>query len=165
MSRILTQNFVTENAYNSFQNAVFNALKDRDIEKLVFVFNRLLASIPYDDYTKAIHQNLMYADFKFPAQEWLYRSSILSLLYGCGVSVIAEAHTNLGQADLIVTYSGVTWVIEIKVAYEGNSPAEKAEEAFLQIEEKNYAKPYSNPVRVGLAIDDTVRQITDWKTE
>ena len=102
-------------------------------------------------------------DFKFPLQEWLYRTAILSLLHGCGVMVIAESHTNLGRADLIVSYCDVTWVIEIKVAYEGQSPAKKAEEALKQIEDNNYAKPYSNPLCVGLAIDDAVRQITDYE--
>ena len=54
-------------------------------------------------------------------------------------------------------------MIEIKVAYEGKSPAKKAEEALKQIEDNNYATPYVHPVCVGLAIDDAVRQITDYK--
>jgi hypothetical protein len=163
LAKLLTQNIFTENAYDSFQNAVFDALENRDIEKLIQVFNRLLASIPYDDYTQAIQQSMMFTDFKFPLQEWLYRTAILSLLHGCGVMVIAESHTNLGRADLIVSYCDVTWVIEIKVDYEGNSPAKKAEEALKQIDDNNYAKPYVQPVCVGLAIDDAVRQITDWR--
>jgi len=96
MSKILTQNIITENAYDSFQTAVLVSLADRNVDKLVLVFNRLLASIPYDDYTQAIQQSMMFTDFKFPLQEWLYRTAILSLLHGCGVMVIAESHTNLG---------------------------------------------------------------------
>ena len=165
MSKLLVQNIITENAYNNFQNALLIALENKDIEKLIFVINRLLASIPYDDYAGAIEQNVVLYDFKFPAQEWLYRSTILSLFLGCGVNVSAEAHSNLGRADLVVAHRGVTWVIEIKVAYEGENPKAKAEEAFRQIEEKNYANPYPNAVCIGLAIDDTVRQITNWKGE
>jgi len=163
MSKILTQNIVTENAYDSFQNAVFDALENRDIDKLIQVFNRLLASIPYDDYTQAIQQSMLFVDFKFPLQEWLYRTAILSLLHGCGVMVVAESHTNLGRADLIVSYCDVTWVIEIKVAYEGKSPAKKAGEALKQIEDNHYARPYVHPVCLGLAIDDSVRQITNYE--
>jgi hypothetical protein len=66
----------------------------------------------------------------------------------------------------VIVHSGVAWVIEIKVAYKdkGDNPAQKAEEAFRQIEEKNYAKPFSNAICIGLAIDDSVRQITNWMT-
>ena len=141
------------------------ALSDKDVKKLVLVFNRLLARIPYDDYTKAIQQNVLFEEFKFPAQEWLYRSSILSLLHGCGVEVNAEAHSNLGRADLVIQHRGVAWVIEIKVAYrdKGDVPATKADEALRQIEDNNYAKPFSNAICIGLAIDDSERQITEWR--
>jgi hypothetical protein len=165
MSQLFTQNIVTENAYNNFRNTLLTALMDKDTEKLVLVFNRLLASIPYDDYAKAIQQNILFYDFKFPAQEWLYRTSILSFLQGCGVMVIPEAHSNAGRSDLVVAHRSVVWVIEIKVAYKGDDPAKKAEEAFRQIEDNNYAKPYSNTVCIGLAIDDAVRQITNWESQ
>ena len=89
----------------------------------------------------------------------------IQTLHGCGVVVIPEAHSNFGRADLVVAHRGVTWVIEIKVAYKGDHPEKKADEAFQQIEDNNYAKPYSNTVCIGLAIDDTARQITNWKGE
>jgi len=165
MSKLLIQNIVTENAYDSFQNVLLISLQDKDIEKLVRVFNRLLASIPYDDYASAILQQFLFDDFKFPVQEWLYRSSILSFLHGCGVMVTPETHSNLGRSDLVIAHRGVTWVIEIKVAYKGQNPATKAEEALQQINDNNYAIPYSNTVCVGLVIDDTVRQITNWESD
>jgi len=56
-------------------------------------------------------------------------------------------------------------VIEIKVAYEGQIPEKKAEEAFQQIINKNYAIQYPDAVCVGLAVDDTVRQITHSKIQ
>ena len=166
MSRLFTQNILNDDSYNYFQGDLFVALMNKDADRLVKVFNRLLACIPYDDYSKAINQHVK-SNFKFPTQEWLYRSSILSFLRGCGVVVTSEAHTNLGRADLVVAHRGVTWVIEIKVAYKekGDNPAKKAEEALKQIEDNNYAKPYSNVVSIGLAIDDSVRQITNWETD
>ena len=119
---------------------------------------------PYDDYTQAIQQNVLFNEFKFPAQEWLYRSTILSFLHGCGVVIFPEVHTYLGRSDLVVSHKGVTWVIEIKVAYKGDQSTKKAEEALLQIDTKKYAKSFQNSVCIGLAIDDAMRQITDWKT-
>jgi len=69
MSKLLIQNIVSANTYDNFQNALLIALMDKDIEKLVHVFNRMLASIPYDDYTGAIKQNIVFNDFKFPVQK------------------------------------------------------------------------------------------------
>jgi len=165
MSKLLTQNIISEKTYNNFESALLIALTDKNTKDLVQLLNHLLAKIPYDDYTRAIEQNILFAGFKFPVQEWLYRTNILSLLYGCGLDVTPEVHGNLGRADLVIVYEGVTWVVEIKVAYKdkGNTPAQKAEEAFRQIEEKKYAIPYTNAVCIGLAIDDSVRQITNWK--
>ena len=166
MSKMFTQNIVSENVYNGFQNAVHAALREKDMEKLVQVFNRLLAGIPYDDYSRTIKQDIQYDNLKIPVQEWLYRSSLLSLLLGCGVDVTPEAHSSLGRADLVIRYGGFVWVIEFKVAYKSEKPEKKAKKAIQQIEEKNYAKLYPDAVCVGLVIDDAKRQITkiEWAT-
>ena len=109
--------------------------------------------------------SLIFDDFKFPAQEWLYRTSILTLLNGCGVEVNAEAHSNLGRADLTILHRGFAWVIEIKVVCrdKGDDPVTKADEALKQIEDNNYAKPFSNAICIGLAIDDSERKIMEWR--
>ena len=96
-------------------------------------------------------------------QEWLYRSNIISFLRGCGVLVFAEMHSNKGRSDITISHKGKTWVIELKVAYEGENPATKAEEALRQITDINYAGIYPDAVCVGMAIDDTLRQITHSK--
>ena len=162
MSRLLAQNVLPENTYNYSQNDLLAALMYKDIEKLINVLNRLLASIPYDDFSAAARQSISDNNYKIKPQEWLYRSTILAFLRGCGVVVIAEMHANLGRADLVVSHKGKTWIIEIKVACEGESPKEKAEEAIRQIMDKNYAKPYPDAICVGLAIDDSQRQITSY---
>jgi len=87
----------------------------------------------------------------------------LAFLRGCGVSVFAELHTNLGRPDIVIVAYGKTWVIELKVAYTGENPAQKAEEALQQIIDKNYATPYPDAVCISLAIDDVARQITNSK--
>ena len=73
-------------------------------------------------------------------------------------------HTNRGRSNIVIFHKVKTWVIELKVAYQDESPAKKAEEALQQIMDKNYASPYPDAVCVGMAIDDKVRQITDVKT-
>jgi hypothetical protein len=160
MSQLLTQNLVSVTAYNNFRKTLLTALDNKDVELLVHVFNRLLSSIPFDDYTKAFNQIFVFNEFKFPVQEWLYRSTILSFLRGCGVDVAPEIHTNMGRSDLVIAYKSDTWVIEIKVAYEGQNPETKAKQALQQMETKNYAKQYDNAISIVLVIDDATRLIT-----
>ena len=163
MSALVSQNILRDKDedYSRCRSNLLEALMSIDYNMIVDVFNRLLASIPYDDFASAARQNI----YKFPAQEWLYRSTILAFLRGCGVVVIAEMHTNLGRPDLVISHKGKTWVIELKVAYEGQSPARKAEEALRQIIDNNYAKPYPDAICIGLAIDDSVKQITEMRNE
>ena len=82
---------------------------------------------------------------------------------GCGVVVIAEMHTNLGRADLVVAYMGKTWVIELKVAFAGENPAIKAETAYSQMVDNNCAQSYLNAICIAIVIDDTARQITEFR--
>ena len=163
MSSLIAQNILEDKTedYTYCRIDLLNGLIRMDYNQITSVFNRLLASIPYDDFSAAAKQSIDINRYGFPAQEWLYRSTILAFLRGCGVVVVAEMHTNSGRADLVVTHKGKTWIMEIKVAYEGESPAEKAEEALRQIIDKNYAKPYPNAFCIGLAIDDSQRQITE----
>jgi hypothetical protein len=163
MSALLAQNVLqdTNDDFTYCRSDLLKGLMTIDYIKVIAVFNRLLASIPYDDFSAAARKSISDNDYQIKPQEWLYRSTILAFLRGCGVVVVAEMHTNLGRADLVLTHKGKTWVMEIKVAYKGEKPAQKAEEAIRQIVEKNYAKPYPDAICIGLAIDDTVRQITD----
>ena len=162
MSELVTQNLLQygDESYSHCRTDLLVGLINNNTEKVIGAFNRLLASIPYDDYTAAARQNISTNDYAMKPQEWLYRASILSFLQGCGVVVAAEMHSNKGRPDLVIAHRGSVWVIEIKVAHEGESATEKAEEAFRQISEQHYAAPYPGAICLGLGIDDTVRQIT-----
>ena len=161
MSKLVAENIFQgkgEN-YMYYSQRLFAALENNNQDLFTGTLNMLLASIPYDDFSKAAEQKVIINNYKFPAQEWLYRSCILSFLRGCGVVVDAELHSHLGRADLVISYFGRTWVIEIKVAYEGQSAEKKAEEAYRQIIDNQYAKPYPNAICLGLGIDNESRQI------
>jgi len=167
MSELVTQNMLQyrDESYSHCQTDLLTGLITKNTEKVISAFNRLLASIPYDDYTTAARQSISNHDYEMKPQEWLYRSAILSFLQGCGVVVSAEMHTNRGRPDLVVSYRDHVWAIEIKIAYKGESAKGKALEACRQIVAKNYATPYSNAVCLGLGIDDTIRQITEFIVE
>ena len=161
MSQLVTESILQRKgeSYNYSFQRLFVSLETANYKLFVGTLNTLLASIPYDDFSKAAQQKVIIHNYPFPAQEWLYRSIILSFLRGCGVVVDAEPHAHLGRPDLVISHLDTTWVIEIKVAYKGESAEKKAEEAYRQIIEKGYAKPYPNARCLGLGIDDATRQI------
>ena len=158
MSALLTENILKEDT-NNFRSELFNALKFKDIKSLQNIFNRFLASIPYDDFAKAANQNVSIDGFRLPAQEWLYRSCLFSFLQGCYVVVSAEVHNNHGRADLVIKYQDFVWIIELKVAYKPEDIQKKLDEAKTQFIEKQYTKPYPNSVCIAMVIDDEKRQI------
>jgi hypothetical protein len=163
MSVLLSQNIVTEKAYNYYQNILLAAIISKNAEDCIEVINSLLSCIPYVDFTNAAKQKVKLTGNKITVQEWLYRSCIISFLRGCGVVTFAEVQSNIGRSDIILTHKGNIWVIEIKVAFDGQNPDKKAKEAIKQIKDNNYAKPYPGAICLGVAIDDTKRQITDWR--
>ena len=163
MSALVTQNILQDKDedFSRCRRDLLNGLLSTNATKVIAAFNRLLASIPYDGFAKTASEMVSDYDYGYQPQEWIYRAMILSFLRGCGVLSFAEMHTNLGRSDIVVEYSGKTWVIELKVAYKGQCPVKKAEEALQQIFDKNYATPYPDAVCVGLAIDDSARQICE----
>ena len=165
MSAMVSENILRgrDDDFSCCRSDMIDALMSSDHNLFVTVFNRLLASIPYDDFSHVAKKIVYKKRYNYSVNEWLYRSSILMFLRGCGVLSFAEMHTNLGRSDIVIVYCGNIWVVEIKVAYAGKSPTKKAEEALKQIVDNNYAAPYPNAVCIGLAIDDTVRQITDFR--
>ncbi|MDR0796367.1 MAG: PD-(D/E)XK nuclease domain-containing protein [Tannerella sp.] len=162
MSELVTQNILQskDESYSQCRRDLLNGLLTKAKEPVIGAFNRLLASVPYDDYTNAAKHKVVIDGHRFPAQEWLYRATIFGFLRGCGVVVVAEMHTNLGRADLVVAHRGVLWVIELKVAYTSENAEAKAEEAYRQIMDNDYATPYPGAVCLGLCIDNSTRQIT-----
>ena len=162
MSALVAENMLKfkDESFSQCQTDLLTGLIKKNKEKVVAAFNRLLASIPYDDFSAAAKQSISNNDYDMKPQEWLFRSSILSFLQGCGVVVAAEMHTNKGRPDLVISYRGNVWIIEIKIVRDGENAETKAEEAYRQIIEKNYAAIYPNATSLGLAIDDEERQIS-----
>ena len=162
MSALLAQNILSDdNSFVNLRQLMLLALEEKNNEELVGVLNALLASIPYDDFAKAGQMNVRYNRLKIETQEWLYRSTILAFMRGCGVATVAEMHTNLGRADFVISHRGNTYVIELKVAYKSENVGAKLAEAVEQMKTKNYLAPYPDATGLVMVIDDTKRQITD----
>ena len=160
MSALLARNILpADSSFGNLQAFLQIALMRRDGDTLVMTLNSLLSSIPYDDFVSAGKQSITFNDYPFQVQEWLYRSTILAFMRGCGVVVVAEMHTNLGRADLVISHRGNTYVVELKVAYKSEDVSSKLAEAVTQMTENNYAVPYPGAISLALVIDDTKRQI------
>jgi hypothetical protein len=162
MSELVAQNILQhkDEDFSQCRTGLLQGLLTGNKDTVIAAFNRLLACVVYDDFTSAAKQSISNNEYDMQPQEWLYRSTVFAFLHGCGVVVSAEMHTNSGRPDLVISYRGNTWVIEMKVAYEGQSAEKKAEEALRQITEKNYASPYPDAVCLGLGIDNGARQIS-----
>jgi len=162
MSELLAQNILrdADEDFTQCRSDLLIGLMNNNHEKIIGALNRLLASNPYDDFAGAARQSISYNDYDFDAQEWLYRSTILAFLRGCGVVVVAEMHTNKGRSDLVVTHKGRTYVIELKVARQGENAEKIVREALRQVIENHYAEPFPSATILCLCIDNEVRQIT-----
>jgi len=158
MSQLLTQNILSsKNEYQShYYGYLTKALGNGNMEYLIDTFNRLLASIPHNDFDGAAKQDIKDKGYEMTAQEWLCRSCLLAFLRGCGFVVFGEVQTNRGRADIVVKHKDNFFVLEIKMQ------PHTAEEALKQIIDNDYAKPYPNAKLLGLSIDGEKRQIVEW---
>jgi hypothetical protein len=172
MSRLLIENIFSlpsgKNPYggnfyggNSYRTPLLRSLMEGNAEELVGEFNRLLAAIPYDDFSGAAKASVKEQGFDFSPSEWLYRSTLLAYLRGADVNVEAELHSRRGRADMVITHKGRVWVIELKIARGGADASQLAERALEQIIEKGYADRYGeDAILLGMAIDDDKRSVT-----
>ena len=162
MSALLADNILTpDSSFERLRDLMLTAIEENDADEFVDALNALLASIPYDDFAAAGKTNIKRNRLNIQVQEWLYRSTILAFVRGCGIAVVAEMHTNLGRADLVIKHADQTYVIELKVAYTPEEISTKLAEAVQQIKDKNYLAPYPNAKALAIVIDDTKRQISE----
>jgi hypothetical protein len=165
MSELVYKNMMRSgDDFVDLRTPLVRSLADGDSVRLIETFNRLLAGILYEDYDSAAKQGLTVSGLRITTQEWLYRSTIIAFLRGCGVLVFGEVHNSKGRSDMLVSYAGNTWIIEIKVARNDDSKTVAAE-ALKQINDKQYDTPYKNAKKLAIAIDDKTRQIGEWIEE
>jgi hypothetical protein len=153
-------------------NNLEKALKDGKAEELVKIYNSLLASLPYDIYTREERQYSWENGKKAVPRraESFYHAVLFSLLWSSRIRTSAENHTYWGRSDIEAEKNGHRYVIELKIA-DGKEAAEKAaDEAMTQILAKGYADKYAlgkeSAILIGLAVDRTARQVggcrIDW---
>ena len=162
MSRLLIKNIVTDTSYNVIHDELTTSVISNNVAGFVEVVNRLLAKIPYEDFSAG---EILNRKNSLIVLEHICRSCMLSFLHGCGLRVMGEMHTNKGRSDLVFSHevNPTVWVVEIKIASKRQSAKNRALEALRQIEEMNYAAPFPDTLCIGLAISEEKRQITEFK--
>ena len=165
MSALLTSNILDPDTAGASVTGLKAALFGNDAAIVVREFNRLLSKIPYEDYNASLREHFEMRNPRANFGEWLYRSTLLSYLYGAGLRVDAELHGHKGRPDIVAEFRGHTWVLELKVAKKGEDAGKLADTALAQIIEKGYADSFDNAVLLGLAIDDERRSITEYRVK
>ncbi len=88
--------------------------------------------------------NEWYSSSKVSRYEAFYASLLFACFIANGVEVSAEQSSAEGRADLVVHTGGETFVLEFKVAAEGEKVESKVVEALAQMRGKNYALPHQS---------------------
>ena len=171
MSRLVVSGIMGDevNALKIFFRT-YNAFDNMNDELLVQEYNRLLARIPYEDYKAQLNDNIKNGDANILKNdsdpdpgESFFRSHLLSLIMGAGLSAQGESHGAVGKSDLVVSHKGRDWVIELKISK--NTVVDdraKAAEALRKILNKDYAGSFVNPILLGLAVNQPKRKVTTW---
>ena len=133
-----------------YQDDIYDALIDNDLELLKSSLVSMFASIPYNNYSKNPMQNY----------EGFYATIIYVYLQSLGLDIIGEDVTNHGRIDLTVKIDRYIYIIEFKVGKEN---------ALTQIKAKNYAQKYmceqKKIVLVGINFDREKKNISGFEWE
>jgi len=163
MSALVSRCLIGDREANNISNFLKKGFETGDKESLVGAFSKIIAGVPYDDYTKAAECEMFCVNPKMGPREWLYRTSLLCFLRGAGMWVDAEVHSSHGRSDIVArNASGKTLVVEIKIAQNATDVPAKLAEALAQIETRHYAAQFPNAQTLALVIDDEKRQVGAW---
>ena len=121
----------------TYQDNLYDALKDGNLEEFKNTLISLFASIPYNNYTN----NKIYE------YEGFYASVVYSYLQSLGLDIIGEDVTNLGRVDLTLFIENKIYIIEFKVVDElvtvdSDRIEVKSNSALEQIKAKKYYQKY-----------------------
>jgi uncharacterized protein YehS (DUF1456 family) len=135
-----------------FQDNIYDALEEANLEAFKTSLISMFASIPNDNYRKN----------KIANYEGFYASIIYIYLQSLGLDIIGEDVTNKGRIDLTVKIDDKIYIIEFKVG---------KGDALAQIKEKEYASKYRNEgkeiILLGINFDEELRNICgfEWERE
>jgi hypothetical protein len=134
-----------------------------DAETAAKIYNRLLASIPYDIYEREEKKYAFFSkngeSFAVSYAESFYHAVMFAMLWASGIHTVAENHGYWGRSDIEAECGGIRYVIELKAAEGAEASERAAEEGMRQIRAKGYADKYEHAVLISLAVDRITRRL------
>ena len=128
------------------------AIKAGKIERVLILIKALMASIPYDSFSKE----------KSDLREYNYQTTIYLIFRLLGQYVRSEVHSSKGRSDVEVETDDAIYVFEFKV---GGKPCD----ALSQIKQSGYAEKYKasskSIVLIGATISRNKRTLSKWQIE
>ena len=122
-----------------------NALRQKDLQEVIDIFNALFASLPYDHWQRE--------------NEHFFHAIIHLSFSLLGVYIQSEVHTAKGRCDALVQTEQYIYAFEFKLD-------KSAAEALQQIEEKGYLAPWADSpkekIAVGVSFSSEKKQVEDW---
>ncbi len=109
-------------------------LQVNDFDGFAAELRSFYANVPYEWYSSS----------EVSRYEAFYASLLFACFIANGVEVSAEQSSAEGRADLVVHTGGEVFVLEFKVAAEGEKVESKVLEAMAQMRGKNYALPHQS---------------------
>ena len=139
-----------EQVNNSF--ALYESLRDLDMDRLHEIFHSFFASIPYD----------WYKEQQTAGYEAYYASIVYCYFAATGIDVRPEVHSNKGRLDLVVRLDNRVYVIEFKVVEQCGE-----EKALEQIKSKGYAEQFAGReiYLIGVEFSSEKRNIESFEWE
>ena len=148
ITRMYLEDIYRVERYITLGSELWKALSSGDMPKAVELYNTALAGIPYEDFAKR--------------DEYWYRSLLLMLLRGAGISALGEIHSCKGRADVLINFPKLSVVLEFKFAPKSSEVEKKMLEGEKQLEDREYTKSYNTEGRKVVAAvivaDDERRQ-------
>jgi len=135
---------------SKFQDDLYDALYDAELNMFKDTLVSLFASIPYNNYTKN----------DISKYEGFYASIVYVYLQSLGLDIIGEDVTNLGRIDLTIKINDIIYILEFKIG---------SNDALQQIKEKNYAQKYiceqKDIYLIGINFDKDKKNIGNFEWE
>ncbi|MBL0708165.1 MAG: ATP-binding protein [Sulfurimonas sp.] len=133
-----------------YQNDIYDALMDAQLNDLELSLKTMFSLIPYNNFT---NNNL-------PHFEGYYASVIYAYFQSLGLDIIAEGVTSFGRIDLTIKLENIIYILEFKM---GNA------NALEQIKQNKYADKYLNDKKdiylVGINFDENKRNVSKFEWE
>ena len=152
-----------EEGFIRFLMPMYTAISELDSPSFVGKFVREVRACKVDDFMKRL--KALMADTPYEIIRDLenhYQNVMYIFTRLMGFYTQAEYHTSCGRIDLLIATDKYVYVIELKL--DGS-----AEEALAQINEKDYALPFTTDgrkvIKIGANITSATRNIERWVVE